>query len=234
MGFWSEVKDFGKEVSRWHEDALTLGQGWEAPADLVTGGAISQKEAAKEARRKQLESLSAAERLQQEGIDQARTDINRLFPQAMEAQRGGYQGALDVFGQALPAQANVFQQGNVGAQQAILAGLPMAQAAILGGQIDYSGLQPFQAQTPDLSFFQQTLPAIQAQRDEEARLAQHRAQAQAGAQLAREQAPANHQQMVNNWVDFARGALGGQAQPQQPQLGDISGGFMSKLLAGAR
>jgi len=218
----------------WFKDKLGLDT---STITGITGGLIpyssaKQREAAKDAQSDRLKGLKAAERLQQEGIDQARTDINRLFPQAMQVQRGGYQGALDVFGQSLPAQTDVFQQGNVGAQQAILAGLPMAQAAILGGQIDYSGLQPFQAQTPDLSFFQQTLPVVQAQRDHQARLDEIKPVAQAGAQLAREQAPANRQQMLDNWVDFARGALGGQAQPQQPQLGDISGGFMSKLLAG--
>ena len=226
MGFWSEVKDFGKEVGRWHEDALTLGQGWEAPADLVTGGAISQKEAAKEARRKQLAALSAAERLQQEGIDQARSDINRLFSRGINEARGGYQGALDMFSQSLPAQAQAFQGGNVAAQQQILAGLPMAQAAILGGQIDYSGLQPYQAQMPDMSMFNQVLPQVQAQRDHQARL--NKIQQGAASAIADRQNRA--QQQLNNWLGFARG-LAGQAMPQQ-QVSNASNNFLSNLLSG--
>lgn len=222
MGFWSEVKDFGKEVGRWHEDALTLGQGWEAPADLVTGGAISQKEAAKEARRKQLAALSDAERIKQEGIDLAREEIGTLFPKAIETAGGGYQGALDMFSQSLPAQAQAFQGGNVAAQQQILAGLPMAQSAILGGQIDYSGLQPYQAQMPDMSMFNQVLPQVQAQRDHQAKLAE----IQQGAASAIADRPNREQQQLNNWLGFAR-LLSGQAQqnPAQANISPLSGRY---------
>ena len=135
-----------------------------------------------------------------------------------------------MFGQSLPAQTQAFQQGNMGAQQQILAGLPLAQAAILGGQIDYSALQPYQAQMPDLGFFQQTLPPIQQQQAEEARMSEHRAQAAEGARLAELQRPAQHQRMLDS-INYLAG-LG--QQQQQPQLGDISGGFMSKLLRGIR
>lgn len=89
--------------------------------------------------------------------DEARGDINRIFPQAQQTARQGFQGALDVFGQSLPAQANIFQEGNIGAQQAILSGLPQIQNALLGGNVDFSQLQPFQAKTP-IRFFNQTLP----------------------------------------------------------------------------
>jgi len=81
-----------------------------------------------------------------------------LFPAAQQNAQQGFQGALDVFGQSIPAQTGVFQQGNVAAQNQILAGLPQMQNAILGGQVDYSALQPTQLQMPDLSFLQQQLP----------------------------------------------------------------------------
>jgi hypothetical protein len=71
-----------------------------------------------------------------------------------------------VFGQSLPAQTDVFQQGNVGAQQAILSGLPQIQNALIGGNVDLSQLQPFQVQKPDLGFFSQQIggqPAPQNQ-----------------------------------------------------------------------
>ncbi len=97
-----------------------------------------------------LQTLHAANR--------AREDVNRLFPQAQESAQQGFQGALNVFGQSLPAQTDVFQQGNVGAQQAILSGLPQIQNALFGNQVDLNQLQPFQVQQPDLSFFNQTLP----------------------------------------------------------------------------
>jgi hypothetical protein len=102
-----------------------------------------------------------AQKIIRENTAQARSDISTLFPSAAENVTQGFQGALDVFGQALPAQTQAFQQGNIAAQQQLLAGLPQFQNAILGGQVDYSQLQPTQLQTPDLSFFQQQLPQFQ-------------------------------------------------------------------------
>jgi len=92
------------------------------------------------------------------GQAQARQDVLKLFPAAQENIGLGFQGALDVFGQSLPAQTDVFQQGNVGAQQALINALPQFQNAILGGQVDFSAFQPTQIQAPDLGFFQQQLP----------------------------------------------------------------------------
>ena len=94
---------------------------------------------------------------------QGREDVTSNMANAQQTANLGFQGALDVFGQSLPAQTDVFQQGNVGAQQAILAGLPQQQNALLGNQIDYSQMQPFEIQQPDTSFFNQTLPQIQNQ-----------------------------------------------------------------------
>ena len=80
-----------------------------------------------------------------------------LFGQAREDIQQGFQGALDVFGNIVPQQSDFFQRGNIGAQQAILAGLPQQQAAILGGQIDLSALQPSQQFQPDFSFLNQNI-----------------------------------------------------------------------------
>ncbi len=92
----------------------------------------------------------------------AREDILNLFPTQTGALQEGFQGALDVFGQSLPAQQQLFQQGNVGAQAQLLAGLPQIQKAILGGNVDLSALQPTQLTLPNQSFFQQTLPELAA------------------------------------------------------------------------
>ena len=83
--------------------------------------------------------------------------------QAGQAAQQGFQGALNVFGQALPQQAQAFQGGNVAAQQQLLAGLPQIQNAILGGNVDLSGLQPFQAQQPTFDFAQQQIPQFGGQ-----------------------------------------------------------------------
>ena len=120
--------------------------------DTFFGGA--EKKAAKA----QTKALEQGQTFTREGVEQARGDLFKLFPAAQQNLQQGFQGALDVFGQSLPAQTDVFQQGNVGAQQQLLAGLPQFQNAIFGNQVDFSQLQPTQIQTPDLGFFQQQLP----------------------------------------------------------------------------
>jgi len=120
--------------------------------DTFFGGA--EKKAA-QAQQKGIEKgIEATEKATREAKEAALP----LFGQARQDLQQGFQGALDVFGQALPAQTQAFQQGNIGAQQQLLAGLPQFQNAILGGQVDFSQLQPTQVQTPDLGFFQQRLP----------------------------------------------------------------------------
>lgn len=132
---------------------------WGVAAAAVVGAVASDRASGKAADAQKDSSAAAAVETRR-AADEARTDLFKIFPEARYTAQQGFQGALDVFGQSLPAQADVFTQGNVGAQQAILSGLPQIQNAILGGNIDYSQLQPFQAQQPDLSFFNQTLPQI--------------------------------------------------------------------------
>lgn len=125
--------------------------------NIFTGGAGLEADAARRAEEAQLQALREAQAFTTDATNQARRDIFDILPTSQQSARQGFQGALDVFGQSIPAQAQAFQQGNVGAQQQILSGLPLAQNAILGGQIDYNALQPVQI-TPNLGFAQQTLP----------------------------------------------------------------------------
>jgi len=73
---------------------------------------------------------------------EAREDVLPLFAAAQEARGLGFQAALDVFGQTIPQQIGVFQQGNVAAQQALTQGLPQIQAAILGQPVNLQQFQP--------------------------------------------------------------------------------------------
>lgn len=128
--------------------------------DTFFGGA--EKKAAKS----QQQGIERGIEATQAATREARQAAIPLFGQARQDLQQGFQGALDVFGQSLPAQVQAFQSGNVGAQEQLLAGLPLFQNAILGGQLDFSQLQPTQVQTPDLGFFQQQLPStIQAQQE---------------------------------------------------------------------
>lgn len=116
--------------------------------DTFFGGA--EKDAAKAI----VKGEEAGMQFIREGVAQARGDIQNIFPAAQQALQGGFQGAADIFSQAIPQQANVFQQGNVAAQQQIAQGLPQFQNAIFGNAVDFSQFQPVQLQQPDFSFLQ--------------------------------------------------------------------------------
>lgn len=121
-------------------------------------GAVASDRASSKARRTQVEAGDQQAQLVREGRQQAEAAIDRLTPQAQENLLRGNQAALDIFGGLAPAQMDIFQQGNVGAQQALLSGLPQIQNALLGMPTDFSALQPQQLQVPDMSFLNTQLP----------------------------------------------------------------------------
>lgn len=92
---------------------------------------------------------------------QAEASAKELFGRAQDTRRQGAQGALDVLQQTIPQQAQLLQQGNVGAQQAQLVGLPQVLAALQGGEINLDALQP-QTISFNPGFTQQQLPAAPA------------------------------------------------------------------------
>ena len=116
--------------------------------DNFLGGA--EKRAAKDV----VKGVESGQDLIRQGTQEARQGIQNVFPAAQQALQGGFQGAANIFGQAIPQQANVFQQGNVAAQQQIAQGLPQFQNAILGRAIDFGQFQPTTLQQPDFSFLQ--------------------------------------------------------------------------------
>ena len=127
---------------------------WGVAAAAVVGGVSSSMAASDAARAQDKAGRSATQQTKASNI-RARDDVNRLFSGANKAAQGGFQDALDVYGQSAPAQAGLFQQGNIGAQNAILSGLPQMQNAILGGNVDLSQLQAFEVNRPDLGFLNQ-------------------------------------------------------------------------------
>lgn len=91
--------------------------------------------------------------------ERARQELTDIFPAAIQNQRQGFQGALDIFGQSLPQQSQALTQGSMNAQQTLAASLPQFQNAILGGQVDFSAFQP-RAVSADFGFAQQQLPEM--------------------------------------------------------------------------
>lgn len=68
-------------------------------------------------------------RFTQQSMGQARADTNTLYDRGDFARNYGYNQALDIYGQAMPIQADYFQGGNIAAQQAVLGGQPMIYQA---------------------------------------------------------------------------------------------------------
>ena len=131
-----------------------------AIAGAAVVGAVASRNASKGAARASGKASDAQIAETRRATEQARGDLFNLFPAAEANAQKGYQGALDVFGQFMPQQAQTFQQGNVAAQNQILAGMPQAHNALMGGAVDYSQFQPTQLNY-DPSMFQQQLPEYQ-------------------------------------------------------------------------
>jgi len=123
-------------------------------------GAISSRNSSKKAAGAAVDTSDAQIQATQNATNKARGDLFKLFPSAEANAQQGSQAALDVFGQFMPQQANTFQQGNMNAQNQILAGMPQAQNALMGGAVDYSQFQPKKINF-DASMFQQQLPDFQ-------------------------------------------------------------------------
>ena len=129
-------------------------------AGAAVAGVLSDRKSASDAIKSQEDQKARNEAFIREQAAAAREDILPLFGAAQEARELGAQGALDIFGQTIPQQAQLFQGGNVAAQQALLGGLPQQISAIRGTPFDLSGLQPTQLDF-DPSFAQQQLPQFQ-------------------------------------------------------------------------
>ena len=122
----------------------------------VVGGALTGG-ADKSGLRYQKKRNAEIDKYTKEMLANSRNDMFNFWPKGQENMNMGFQSALDLYGQALPEMFNVFQQGNVGAQEQLLAGMPQYQNAVLGLPVDNSALQP-RTISYDTSWMQQQLP----------------------------------------------------------------------------
>ena len=121
-------------------------------------GAVSGSKANKKALKSQERGQDQAIAATKEAAAQARKDAIPLYQSSQQNALKGFQGALDIFGQTVPAQMESFQAGNVGAQNSLLAGLGQQQAAILGQPMDPNAMQAQTLQMPDFAMFQPEMP----------------------------------------------------------------------------
>ena len=124
-------------------------------ASALVSKAINKPD--KSAQNAQMAANARAQQFIEEQSAKAERANLRLFDAGQENLLTGNQAALDIYNQTIPEQFNAFQQGNVGAQQQLVAGLPQMQNALMGLPVDYSVLQPQQIQT-NMGFIPQQLP----------------------------------------------------------------------------
>ena len=135
-----------------------------ATAAAIAGAGVLGAVVSRNATNKSVNATAEAGRLASEQLSQAtqqaRGDLFRLFPASQQNAQQGFQGALDVFNQALPQQAQTLQDGNVAAQNQLLAGMPQFQNAILGSPVDNSQFQATRLQQPNFDFANQQLQSF--------------------------------------------------------------------------
>lgn len=83
-----------------------------------------------------------AAELYQQGVQEAKDEIFPAFEQASIDRLNRYNQIQQLLGGSFGPQLDVYNQGNMNAQQTIAGAAPQMANAILGGQVDYSGLQP--------------------------------------------------------------------------------------------
>ena len=117
-------------------------------AGATVYGASKDSKSQKNALKQQEAQRAASQAYIEKQISQARSDIFKLFPSAQESRQKGLDAGLQLYKQAYPAMMNTFQQGNVAAQQAVIAGLPQMQNALIKGRVDMSAFNPVSIQQP--------------------------------------------------------------------------------------
>lgn len=122
-------------------------------------GAAADRKQSKKAFEAQTSNNASNAKFLAEKVEKGGKLAETLFNASAQNRILGANRALDIFGQTMPQQISTFQQGNVGAQQQLLAGLPQVQNALLGLPVDLSGLQPTQIDV-DTSFTQQQAPTF--------------------------------------------------------------------------
>jgi hypothetical protein len=125
-----------------------------AAAGIIAGGALiagkMSSDASGDAVKAQEDQNKANEAFIREMRGQSRSDALTLQPVADQVRAQGYQSSIDMLRGATPQQIDLTARGNIAGQEALLAGFPQIQNAILGMPVDMSGLQATDLRTPGM------------------------------------------------------------------------------------
>jgi hypothetical protein len=145
------------------------------------------------AQKEQIRANKRAQEFIEQQTGLAIQDIAQLYPMGEQFRNDAYNQAMGLMGASALPQMSYFQQGNVGAQNALIGAMPQYQNALFGNPVDYSQFQPVQFQMPSPSAFQAQLPQMQEARGPWASLAYDIANRQA----APVEEPDNTQKMLH-------------------------------------
>lgn len=88
----------------------------------------------------QIRANAEAAAFAKEMAAQARGDVMKYVPKGTSAARQGFQSAFDLTTKTAPQAMGALRGGHIRAQEALLAGLPQMQNALMGLPTDMSGL----------------------------------------------------------------------------------------------
>ncbi len=120
-----------------------------AGAASLAGGALDRREArnaTRKANELETQRINQAMTMLAPGYQNAQNIRDQAMQRGMQMRQQGMQQGLDLVGRLYSPVAGMTQQGYMDAQRALLAGLPLQRAAIMGTPIDYSRLQPSRTQ----------------------------------------------------------------------------------------
>jgi hypothetical protein len=141
MGIEAAVLGAGKALLGSTAAKMAVG----GAAASLAGSALdrrAQGKAANQANEVAAARTSAGLETLRPGFENAQNIRTQALGMGSQMRQQGMQQGLGMIGQLYGPTSGMEQQGNLAAQRMLLAGLPLQRAAILGGKIDYSQLQP--------------------------------------------------------------------------------------------
>jgi len=115
-------------------------------AGAAVAGAVGDRNAAKAAQKNSYKERDESLAYIREQVAKTQGQLFNIFPQIQQNNQAAMLAGIDFYKQAFPQQLSSFNQGNMNAQRTLAGGLQPMNAAILGGTMDLSQIQPQQAQ----------------------------------------------------------------------------------------
>jgi len=112
------------------------------------------------AQKEQIKANAASKAYTEAMAKQSAAQANYLYSQGDYARNTGINAAMGLMGNNMPTQMGMYQNGNVAAQQQLLAGLPQYQNAILGMPVNNNALQPYVGAMPSPESYRTQLPSF--------------------------------------------------------------------------